>query len=112
MALGAGAIALSSAKANEQSRWREAAERETRRYGLDSNYVQSRFMGEQPTYKRTWLDFLLIAIAVAVIVFFARVAEVPQIQPHWGTMAALVVAMLLLAIPAVIGLWRTSRLVN
>jgi glucose uptake protein GlcU len=112
MALGAGAIALSSAKANEQSRWREAAERETRRYGLDSNYVQSRFMGEQPTYKRTWLDFLLIAIAVAVIVFFARVAEVPQIQPHWGTMAALVVAMLVLAIPAVIGLWRTSRSVN
>ena len=109
MAFGAGAIALSSAKASEQSRWREAAERETRRYGLDSNYVQSRFMGEQPAYKRTWLDFLLVGIAVAVIIFFARVAEVPQIQPHWGIMAVLVVAMLVLAVPAVIGLWRTSQ---
>jgi drug/metabolite transporter (DMT)-like permease len=109
MALGAGAIALSSAKASEQSRWREAAERETRRYGLDANYVQSRFMGEQPAYKRTWIDYALVAIAVAVIVFFARAAEVPQIQPHWGTMAVLVVAMLVLAIPAVVGLWRTSQ---
>src|SRR5438552_4069397 len=109
MALGAGAIALSSAKSGEQSRWREAADRETRRYGLDSNYVQSRFMGEQPAYKRTWLDFVLVAIAVAVIIFFARVAEVPQIQPHWGKMAALAIAMLVLAIPAVVGLWRTSQ---
>ncbi|HEX7961938.1 MAG TPA: GRP family sugar transporter [Terriglobales bacterium] len=109
MAAGAGAIALSSAKANEQSRWREAAERETQRYGLDSEYVQSRFMGEQPAYKRTWVDFALIAIAVAVIVFFAREAQVPQIQPHWGTMAVLVIAMLVLAIPAVLGLWKTSR---
>ena len=109
MALGAGAIALSSAKANEQSRWREAAERETERYGLDRNFVQSRFMGEQPSYKRTWLDFVLVGIAVAVIIFFARIAEVPQIQPHWGTMAVLVVAMLVLAVPAVIGLWKTSQ---
>jgi len=109
MALGAGAIALSSAEKHEQSRWREAAQRETQRYGLDSSYVESRFMGEQPAYKRTWLDFLLVGIAVAVIVFFARVAEVPQIQPHWGIMAALVVAMLALAVPVVVGLWRTSQ---
>jgi len=109
MAAGAGAIAFSSAKANEQSRWREAAERETQRYGLDSSYVESRFMGEQPAYKRTWLDFVLVAIAVAVIIFFARQAEVPQIQPHWGTMAVLVIAMLVLAFPAVLGLWKTSR---
>ena len=109
MAAGAGSIAFSSAKAYEQSRWREAAARETRRYGLDSSYVESRFMGEQPAYKRTWLDFLLVAIAVAVIIFFARAAEVPQIQPHWGTMAVLVIAMLVLAVPAVLGLWKTSR---
>lgn len=109
MAAGAGAIAFSSAKANEQSRWREAAARETRRYGLDSSYVESRFLGEQPAYKRTWLDFVLVALAVAVIIFFAREAQVPQIQPHWGIMAVLVIAMLVLAVPAVLGLWKTSR---
>ncbi len=109
MVLGAGAIALCSATSNEHSRWREAAVRETQRYRLDSSYVQASFMGEKAVRRRTWIDFLLIGVATAVIVAFALVADVPKIVPHWGTMAALAVSMIVLAVAAGVGLWKTTR---
>ena len=52
MAAGALAIALSSAPLREHLHWQAAAEREARRYGLDSAWVQARLAGEDPDARR------------------------------------------------------------
>ena len=110
MAVGAGAIALSSANENEHTRWRDAAARESRRYGLDNSYVQARLVGEQAgTARRSWFDVVLIAFATAVIIVVARFAAVPQIEPRWYTMAVIAVAMIALALASGIALWKTTK---
>src|ERR1700726_4647219 len=43
MTLGVGAIALSSAGGEEQRYWKEAAQRESERYGVAADYVAARF---------------------------------------------------------------------
>src|SRR6202011_4344484 len=47
MMLGVGAIAFSSAGGKEQAQWREAALRESRRYGIAEDFVEARMQGEQ-----------------------------------------------------------------
>src|SRR5713226_1225368 len=47
MMLGVGAIAFSSATGKEQTRWKEAAQREGRRYGVAADYVEARMEGRQ-----------------------------------------------------------------
>src|SRR6202158_2498176 len=47
MMLGVGAIALSSATATEQAQWKEAALRESERYGMDKEHVKARMRGMQ-----------------------------------------------------------------
>src|SRR3979409_2294367 len=47
MILGVGAIALSSATATEQAQWKEAALRESERYGMDKEHVKARMRGMQ-----------------------------------------------------------------
>src|SRR5213075_120504 len=47
MMLGVGAVAFSSASGEEQTRWKEAARREGRRYGVAADYVEARMDGRQ-----------------------------------------------------------------
>src|ERR1700752_4199918 len=47
MMLGVGAVAFSSASGEEQSCWKEAAQREGRRYGVAADYVEARIDGRQ-----------------------------------------------------------------
>src|SRR4029077_20753888 len=49
MMLGVGAIALSSATGKERSRWKDAAQQESDRYGVAPEYVQARMDGRQAT---------------------------------------------------------------
>ncbi|MFL5638758.1 MAG: EamA/RhaT family transporter [Gemmatimonadaceae bacterium] len=112
MALGAGLIALSSVSRSEHERWQQAAAREGDRYGVDREYTQARFAGEDAQAggrRRTWIDWLVVSIAMAVIVGFALLARPPEIALHWGWALALVVVTIgmLTAIAAV--LWRTTR---
>jgi len=79
MMLGAGAIALSSATGKEQLRWKEAAEREGRRYGVLSDYVEAR---------------MAVVSATGILLIFATMARVPQMSLHWGPALALSAAML------------------
>ena len=87
MMLGVGAIALSSATSKERSRWKDAAQQESDRYGVAPEYVQARMDGRQATGevppKRRAVDWILIAGATAVFVGFARIARVPVDQPRW-----------------------------
>ncbi len=112
MAVGAGIIALSSVSKSEHLRSQQAAAREGDRYGVDPEYTQARFLGEDArarSRRRTWIDWLVVGAATATIVGFALVAEAPQIALHWGWAAALGVVTLGMLVAVGLTLWRTTR---
>ncbi len=113
MMLGVGAIAFSSATGEEQTRWKEAAQREGRRYGVAADYVEARMDGRQAAGElvkpsRSAWDWLLVAAASAIFVLFAAMARVPQMSLHWGPAALLIAALLLLLFICGLALWRTT----
>lgn len=112
MASGAGVIALSSVSRAEHARWREAALREGERYGVDAAYTEARGAGREPgttTFRRSWIDWLVVAAATATLIGFATIAEAPQIAVHWGWAAVLAAATLAVLAGCAIALWRTTR---
>jgi hypothetical protein len=112
MAVGAGAIALSSASEKEHGRWQEAAEREGRRYGIDASYVQAGLEGRQGVegkHGRTWFDWLLVTAVTGIFVAFAALGRAPHMALNWNAVVGLVIAMLLLFSVCCIALWRTTR---
>jgi drug/metabolite transporter (DMT)-like permease len=112
MALGAGAIALCSARGREQQRWLEAADRERDRYGIDPAYVRTSLEGREMDdggRRRTWLDWLIVAGATATFVGFASLARPPEMTLSWGWVSALTLAMLVLLASCGLALWRTTR---
>jgi hypothetical protein len=113
MMLGVGAIAFSSVSGKEQAHWKEAAQREGRRYGVAADYVEARMDGRQPAGEsapsRSIWDWLLVAAASAVFVCFAVIAQVPQMSFHWGPAALLTAALLVLLFVCGSALGRTTR---
>ncbi len=113
MMLGVGAIAFSSATGKEQLRWKEAAQREGRRYGVAADYVEARMDGRQAAgelkLSRNVWDWLLVAAATGVFLFFASMARVPQMSLHWGAVLLLSTASLVLLLVCGVALWRTTR---
>jgi glucose uptake protein GlcU len=112
MMLGVGAIALSSAIGQEQKHWKEAAQREGRRYGVAADYVAARFEGRQADGearpRRTAMDWLLVVTATAILVAFASIARVPQFSFQWVPALALTASLLLLLFLCGRKLWRTT----
>ncbi len=113
MMLGVGAIAFSSATGKEQMRWKEAAQREGRRYGIAADYVEARMdgrhaSGEVKPSRSVW-DWLLVAVATGIFVFFAAMARVPQMSLHWGAVLLLSAASVVLLLVCGVALWRTTR---
>src|SRR5687768_2848810 len=112
MALGAGVIALSSVREGEHKRWQEAAARESDRYGVDPAYTRARAAGEELTtasHRRTWVDWLVVGVATAILIAFAAIAEAPRIALRWEWAAALTAVMLVILVGAGVTLWRTTR---
>jgi glucose uptake protein GlcU len=112
MALGAVAIALSSATEREHSSWRNAAEREGLRYGVEDEYVRAGMEGRSfgtAQHKRTLLDWLLILGTTALFVALAAIARLPSIGISLGWAVVLTAAMLALLMAGGIALWRTTR---
>jgi len=113
MMLGIGAVAFSSASGGEQTRWKEAAQREGRRYGVAADYVEARMDGRQAAgeaaHSRSVWDWLLAGAAGAVFVFFGAMARVPEISMRWGPAALLIAALLALLLVCGLALWRTTR---
>jgi len=102
MALGAVAIALSSATEREHASSQEAAERERQRYN-----VEGRAYANTPT-RRTLVDWLLIVGTTAVFAILAVMARLPHIRISFTWTAALGAAMLTLLATCGIILWRTT----
>src|ERR1700732_5294746 len=75
MMLGVGAIAFSSAIGKEQLRWKDAAQRESRRYNIAEDYVEARMDGRQAAGElkpsRSALDWVLVAVATGIFAVFA-----------------------------------------
>ncbi|PYJ93720.1 MAG: glucose uptake permease [Verrucomicrobia bacterium] len=112
MALGAVAIALSSATGREHSCWQNAAEREGKRYGIEDAYVRASMEGrefDQGQSRRTLIDWLLISGVTAIFVALAAIARLPHVDIDLRWAAAVSVAMLLLLVGCGIALWRTTR---
>src|SRR6266849_2157800 len=113
MMLGVGAIAFSSATGQEQTRWKEAAIRESDRYGVAADFVEARMdgrqlLGEQKP-SRSALDWLLVALATSAFVIFAAMARVPQMSLHWTAAALLTAVLFLFLVICGLALWRTTR---
>lgn len=113
MMLGVGAVAFSSATGQEQVQWKEAAQREGRRYGVAAEYVEARMEGRQAADEskpsRSAWDWLLVFGATAIFVIFAAMARVPQMSLHWGPVLLLSAALLVLLFVCGLVLWRTTR---
>ena len=112
MALGALAIAFSSATSDEYMSWKEAATRESDLYGVDPSYVLAHMEGSNEVVtraRRTWIDWLLISIATCVFIAFGAIARLPHMDLQWGWLVALTGAMLLVLIAGGMMLWRITR---
>jgi len=112
MALGAGAIALSSATGREHSRWQDAAEREGKQYGIDHDYVRAGMEGrefEAGLSRRNFVDWLLVGGVTAIFVALAVMARLPRLDFDLRWAAAVSAAMVLLLVGCGIALWRTTR---
>ena len=111
MALGAVAIALSSATEREHASWQDAAAREGQRYGIADEYVRAGLEGREfgGAAARTFLDWLLILGTTTLFVALALMARAPHLNISTGWAAALVLAMLSLLASCGIALWRTTR---
>jgi hypothetical protein len=111
MALGALVIALSSVSHDEHWRWRKAAESQGERYGVDPEYTRAGLAGNETgaSHRRTWVDWLVVAGATGIIIFFASMAKAPQIAVQWRWMVALVVLMVGALIACGAALRKTTR---
>jgi drug/metabolite transporter (DMT)-like permease len=113
MMLGVGAIAFSSATGQERTRWKEAAIRESDRYGVAADFVEARMDGRQllgeTKPSRSALDWLLVVAATSVFVIFAAMARVPQMSLHWAPAALLTAILFLFLVICGLALWRTTR---
>ncbi len=112
MAVGAVAIAFSSAPEGEYVSWKEAAQRESDLYAIDSSYVASSMEGREKSaapFRRTWLDGLLVVAATSVFIAFGALAVIPHMALNWIWLAGLASAMLVVLVACGIMLWRVTR---
>lgn len=118
MAAGAAAIALSSVTSKERARWLQAAQRESQRYAVDSNYVEAGLAGADSAQQhaatpdrpsRSILDWFLVLLATAIFFVLAILARAPNIPVSWPALAALTVAMFVFLLACGLALWRVTR---
>ncbi len=112
MALGALAIALCSASEGEYASWKQAAQRETELYGIDPEYVRARMEGHDVStaeVRRTWGDWLLIAVATLIFVGLGAIARAPHMQIQMGWLGLFAAALIVILAAGGIALWRVTR---
>ncbi|HLK05707.1 MAG TPA: hypothetical protein VKT53_14815, partial [Candidatus Acidoferrum sp.] len=87
--------------------------RESNRYALSQEFVEARMDGRQSADEaapsRGLLDWLFVALATAVFIYFATLARVPNIPAHWTPAIFLSVVSLILLVACGLRLWRTTR---
>src|SRR5258706_2146297 len=113
MMAGVAAIAFSSASSSEQTRWKQAAHRESHRYNVERDYVEARMDGRQAASEakpsRTAIDWLLVAAVTAIFVYLGATAPLPQIPLNSAPALILSAARLTLLLVCGVTLHRTTR---
>jgi hypothetical protein len=114
MAAGAGAIALASVTTAEHTQWRAAAQREAVRYGISDEFLdcgmrESSAATSANAASRSWIDWLLVAIASGVFLYLASVARTPQIPFSWPALLLLSLVLLAFMLVTAVVLFRTTR---
>jgi glucose uptake protein GlcU len=111
MAGGLAAISLSVAGPSEYEQWRQAAEREGNRYGLDPQFVSSGLEGKSsvPSQGRSWFDWALVAGATAAFVWTGVMAHWPTPDLNWQTAAVLGGIGVALFTVATFSLWKATK---
>jgi drug/metabolite transporter (DMT)-like permease len=113
MVAGVAAISFSSATGKEQQAWQAAAQRESMRYAVSAEFVNSRLHGLQLENERapsrSLLDWLLVGGTTGIFLYFARLARVPEISFQLIPAVLLIAALLILLIICGLSLWRTTR---
>jgi glucose uptake protein GlcU len=112
MALGAVAIALSSATEREHASWKDAAQREVDRYGVKDEYVKAGMEGrahDSVAHGRSVIDWLLIVGTTTLFIVLATVAKAPTINMNAAWAYLLTIAMFALLLACGVALWRTTR---
>lgn len=111
MALGALVIALSSVSKDEHAHWEKAAVAQGEQYGVDPEWTKARLHGGDTgiAKHRTWLDWVIVGAATAIIVAFAAIARAPQIAVKGTWVVVLTVVMVAMLAVTGLALWRTTR---
>ncbi|HXO61320.1 MAG TPA: GRP family sugar transporter [Candidatus Acidoferrales bacterium] len=113
MMLGVAAIAFSSATGAEQVEWAVATERECQRYGMDTRFVAARMQGEDMSAEtrgvRRPVDWIVVALATGVFVYFGTLARAPSLPFRESVAALLSVTIVILLAVCGFSLWRTTR---
>src|SRR5262249_9302480 len=105
MAVGAGVISVSSAGEREREQWRQAADRECKRYGTDQEYVQAGLEGREAKdigARHSAADWAGMTLVGVIFCSLAVRSGASQISVRWPL--AIAFAVLLLAILALCGL--------
>jgi len=115
MAAGAGAIALSSVEGDEHGKWYEAAQRESTRYKVASEYVQAGLAGaevpasSETAVRRSPLDWVIVICTTAIFVGLAVIARLPVLSLSWPSVFVLTGVLLIFLIACGTALWRITR---
>ena len=113
MILGALAISTAAASAEEHSSTNEALLRECNRYNLDYHHSLMAMAGledeKRAAKTRRWWDYLIVAVAAGLFVWFAWGATLPPLQMNLRWTAALCVALVILLFGSGWALWKRTR---
>ncbi len=113
MILGALAISTAAASAEEHSSTNEALLRECNRYNLDYHHSLMAMAGledeKRAAKTRRWWDYLIVAVAAGLFVWFAWGATLPPLQMNLRWTAALCVALVILLLGSGWALWKRTR---
>jgi hypothetical protein len=111
MAAGAAAIAFSSAPPKEYERWQSAAFRESERYGTDPDYVRAALEGHgnQPSRRRTPLDWTMLIITTVIFLVLAVISAPPMVAFNFRAAAALLLIIVGILVISALSLWQTTR---
>jgi glucose uptake protein GlcU len=113
MILGALAISTAAASAEEHTSTHDALVRECNRYNLDYRHSLMAMAGiedeKRAASTRRWWDYLIVAVAAGLFVWFAWGATLPPLAMNLPWAAALCLALAVLLFGSGWALWKRTR---
>lgn len=115
MILGALAVSTAVATARENASTNQALLRECCRFDLDYDQVLEAYSGSargdrnEPSDRRSWWDYAIVAAAVGLFVYLGVNAKVPALAMDFTWLSVLAVVLVASALLSGWGLWKATR---